>query len=135
MFDWRTCLSTFLNEEQVEDFAVVGHEGHRCVWAAKPGGLLASISPQEVEVIVEEDREILLRTGLTIAGIRCCVIRDNLFLPGDSLMDLITKGNNNRPICIGRTPTTLVFLMGKAGPYGGIMNKKVYDIIRNMESI
>ncbi|XP_068128930.1 profilin-3 [Hyperolius riggenbachi] len=133
MMDWRTCSSTFLSQNSTEDFAIVGHEHYTCVWAAKPGGLLASITPQEVGIIVGEDRSTFLQTGLTIAGKKCCVIRDNLFAPDEHLLDLITKGNDKRPICIGMTPEVLVVLMASAGVHGGILNKTVYDILRGLQ--
>ncbi|XP_075061404.1 profilin-3 [Mixophyes fleayi] len=133
MGDWRTYIGTFLKEEPVEDIAIVGNTGNRCVWASKPGGLLAAISPQEVGIIVGQDRKGFLQTGFTIAGKKCSVIRDNLLVPNDCVMDIRTKHRDNRSICIGMSSKTLVFMMGEKGVHGGTLNKRVHDIIEAMK--
>ncbi|XP_078506740.1 profilin-3 [Lissotriton helveticus] len=134
MGDWKTYINSFLKDRNVEDVAIVGHADNKSVWASKPGGLLAAISPQEVGVIVGMDRKTFLQTGITIAGKKCSIIRDNLMIEGDWVMDLRSKAGDSRSICIGKTSKALVFMMGQKGVHGGALNKKVHDIIKTMKS-
>ncbi|KAM8809853.1 profilin-3 [Eudromia elegans] len=134
MGDWKNYINCILKDRNVEDVAIVGHTDNRCVWASKPGGLLAAISPQEVGLITGPDRKAFLQTGLTVAGKKCSVIRDNLLVEEDDVMDIRTKGGDSRSICIGRTSRALIFLMGKRGVHGGALNKKVHEMIMGMKT-
>nr|XP_013805231.1 PREDICTED: profilin-3 [Apteryx mantelli mantelli] len=134
MGDWKNYIDCILKDRNVEDVAIVGHSDNKCVWASKPGGLLAAISPQEVGLITGQDRKAFLQTGITIAGKKCSVIRDNLLVEEDDMMDIRTKGGDSRSICIGRTPRALIFLMGKKGVYGGALNMKVHEMIMGMKT-
>ncbi|NXI67275.1 PROF3 protein, partial [Anseranas semipalmata] len=129
---WKYYINCILKDRNIEDVAIVGLSDNKCVWVTKPGGLLAAISPQEVGLITGEDRKKFLLTGITIAGKKCSVIRDNLLVEGDSVMDVRSKGSDSRSICIGKTPNALIFLMGKKGVHGGALNKKVHDMIAGM---
>ncbi|XP_044133203.1 profilin-3 [Bufo gargarizans] len=133
MEEWRTYVNTILKEEQVEDMAIVGYVDNRCVWASKPGGHLAAISSLEIEMIIGQDRKGFLQTGITIAGKKYCVIRDNLLVPNDHVMDLRSKEKDCQSICIGMSPKLLIFLMGKKGVQGGILNKRMHDIIKALK--
>ncbi|XP_019372025.1 PREDICTED: profilin-3 [Gavialis gangeticus] len=134
MGDWKSYINTILKDKNIEDVAIVGHLDNKSVWASKPGGVLAAISPQEVGVITGQDRKTFLQTGITIAGKKCSVIRDNLLVDKDAVMDARTKGGDSMSICIGKTPKALVFLMGKKGIHGGALNKKVHEMITTMKS-
>uniref|UniRef100_A0A8B9S8W8 Profilin n=1 Tax=Apteryx owenii TaxID=8824 RepID=A0A8B9S8W8_APTOW len=134
MGDWKSYIDCILKDRNVEDVAIVGHSDNKCVWASKPGGLLAAISPQEVGLITGQDRKAFLQTGITIAGKKCSVIRDNLLVEEDDMMDIRTKGGDSRSICIGRTPRALIFLMGKKGVHGGALNMKVHEMIMGMKT-
>ncbi|NWH43958.1 PROF3 protein, partial [Fregata magnificens] len=116
----------------VEDVAVVGLSDNKCVWAAKPGGLLTAILPQEVALITGEDQKTFLLAGITVAGKKCSVICDNLLMGEDNVMDVRSKGSDGRSTCIGKTPKALIFLMGKKGVHGGVLNQKVHDMIAGM---
>lgn len=130
---WNYYINSILADRNVEDVAIVGLFDNKCVWAAKPGGILAAISPQEVGLITGQDRKTLLLTGITIAGKKCSVIRDNLLVDEDNVMDVRSKGSDSRSICIGKTIQTLIFLMGKKGVHGGALNQKVHNIILGMK--
>uniref|UniRef100_K7G3E0 Profilin n=1 Tax=Pelodiscus sinensis TaxID=13735 RepID=K7G3E0_PELSI len=119
MGDWKSYINTVLKDKNIEDVAIVGHSDNKSVWASKPGGLLAAISPQEV---------------VTIAGKKCSVIRDNLLVEKDAVMDARTKEADSKSICIGKTPKALIFLMGKKGVHGGALNKKIHEMIASMKS-
>ncbi|XP_062981653.1 profilin-3 [Elgaria multicarinata webbii] len=133
MGEWKAYINTILKDKNIEDVAIVGYSDNKSVWASKPGGLLAAISPQEVGMITGQDRKSFLQTGITIAGKKCSVIRDNLLVDKDAVMDTRTKGGDNRSICIGKTAKALIFLMGKKGVHGGALNKKMHDMIASMK--
>ncbi|MGH0124136.1 UNVERIFIED_CONTAM: hypothetical protein FKN15_034820 [Acipenser sinensis] len=64
MGDWKDYIGTILKEKNVEDAAIVGYSDNKSVWASKPGGLLAAVNPQEVEVLVGKDRASFLKECL-----------------------------------------------------------------------
>ncbi|NXL90658.1 PROF3 protein, partial [Alectura lathami] len=129
---WMYYINCVLSDTSIEDVAIAGLSDNKRVWATKPGGLLAAISPQEVGLITGQDRRTFLLTGITVAGKKCSVIRDNLLVEGGNVMDVRSKGSDRRSICIGRTPNALIFLMGKRGVHGGPLNQKVHDMIAGM---
>ncbi|XP_014805953.1 PREDICTED: profilin-3-like [Calidris pugnax] len=131
---WTYYLSGILADRNVEDVAIVGLSDNEHLWAAKPGGVLATISLQEVGLITGWDRKTFLLTGITVAGKNCSVIRDNLLVDGDNVMDVRSKGSDSRSICIGKTPEALIFLMGKKGVHGGALNQKVHCMIVGMNA-
>ncbi|XP_058138905.1 LOW QUALITY PROTEIN: profilin-3 [Dasypus novemcinctus] len=132
MGDWKGYISAVLRDQRIDDVAIVGHSDNRCVWASRPGGLLAAISPQEVGVLTGHDRRTFLLAGLSLAGRRCCVIRDHLLAEGDCVLDARTKGQDGRSVCVGRTPRALLVLMGRRGVHGGVLNKTVHELIRGL---
>ncbi|OXB68305.1 hypothetical protein ASZ78_015245 [Callipepla squamata] len=131
---WNYYIDYVLSDKNIDDVAIVGLSNNKCVWATKPGGLLSAVSPHEVDLITGQDRKMFLMTGITIAGKKCSVIRDSLLVEGDNVMDVRSKGGDSRSICIGRTPNALIFLMGKTGVHGGVLNLKVHEMIAGMES-
>ncbi|XP_006631945.1 profilin-3 [Lepisosteus oculatus] len=133
MGEWKDYVAALLKEETVEDAAVVGCSESKAVWASRPGGVLAAVSPQEVEILMGNDRTSFLRTGITIGGKKASVIRDYLMIDEDSAMDIRTKGDEGKSIAVGRTAKALVFLIGKRGVHGGLLNKKVHDIVKYLK--
>ncbi|XP_001916689.1 profilin-3 [Equus quagga] len=134
MGDWKSYISAVLRDQRVDDVAIVGHSDNSCVWASRPGGLLAAISPQEVGVLIGPDRRTFLKAGLSVAGRRCCVIRDHLLAEGDGVLDARTKGLDGRAVCVGHTPRALLVLMGRRGVHGGMLNKMVHGLIRGLRA-
>ncbi|XP_059809203.1 profilin-3-like [Hypanus sabinus] len=128
MSDWRNYINVILKDKNVEDAAIVGHANNKAVWASKPGGILAAISPQEVSTLIGKDRKTFLQTGITIGGKKCSIIRDNLLVNNDEVMDVRMKGGQGKSICIGKTNKIMVFIMGKRGVHGGLLNKKVHEM-------
>ncbi|XP_051898811.1 profilin-3-like [Pristis pectinata] len=128
MSNWKNYINSILKDKNVEDVALVGHANNKAVWASKPGGILAAISPQEVSTLIGQDRKTFLQTGITIGGKKCSVIRDNLLVNNDGVMDVRMKGGQGKSICIGKTIKTMVFVMGKRGVHGGVLNKKVHEM-------
>ncbi|KAK4824474.1 hypothetical protein QYF61_015872 [Mycteria americana] len=128
---WKYYINGILADRNVEDVAIVGLSDNKCVWAAKPGGLLAAISPQEAALITGQDRNTLLLTGITVAGKKCSVICDNLLVDEDNVMDARSKDSD---ICIGKTPKALIFLLGEKGVQRGALNQRVHDMIVSMKA-
>ncbi|XP_038627386.1 profilin-3 [Tachyglossus aculeatus] len=134
MGDWRVLVEAVVRGGRVEDVAVVGHSANRCVWASRPGGLLAAISPQEVGLLTGPDHRAFLLDGFRLAGRRCYIIRDHLLLDGDGVLDGRTAGRDGRAVCVGRTPKALVVLLGRRGVHGGMLNKTAHTLIRLLQS-
>ncbi|XP_007474212.1 profilin-3 [Monodelphis domestica] len=132
MGDWKTYISAVLRDKRIDDVAIVGHSDNRCVWASRPGGLLAAISPQEVGILTGHDRRTFLQSGISLGGRRCCVIRDHLLEDGDGVLDARTKGLDGRSICVGLTPKALLVLMGRRGVHGGSLNKTTHHLIKGL---
>ncbi|XP_075399331.1 profilin-3 [Tenrec ecaudatus] len=134
MGDWKNFISAVLRDQRIDDVAIVGHVDNCCVWASRPGGLLAAISPQEVGVLTGFDRRTFLQSGLSVAGRRCCVIRDHLLAEGDNVLDARTKGLDARAVCVGHTPRSLLVFMGRRGVHGGVLNKTAHQLIRGLRA-
>ncbi|NXW30646.1 PROF3 protein, partial [Phaetusa simplex] len=132
--NWKYYLNSILEDRNIEDVAIMGLPDNDCVWEAKPGGLFTAISPQEVGLITGQDQTMFLLTGITIAGKKCSVIRDNLLVDEYNVMDVRSKGSDSRSICIGKTAEALIFLMGKKGVHGGALNQKVHNMIVGMNA-
>uniref|UniRef100_A0A4W3KAB7 Profilin n=1 Tax=Callorhinchus milii TaxID=7868 RepID=A0A4W3KAB7_CALMI len=122
--------STVLNDSTIEDIAIVGcTPKNKIVWACKPDGVLGNVTSVEVEVIIDKDRKSILQNGITIGGKKYSVIRDNMMLEKDPSMDIRTLGDEGKSICIGKSSKALVFLMGHKGVHGGVLNKKMHDMV------
>ncbi|XP_074673962.1 profilin-3 [Strix aluco] len=135
MTEWAGFIlaDNILADRNTEDVAIMGLSD-KCTWAAKPGGLLTAISPQEVGLITGHQRKMFLLTGITIAGKKRNVICDNLLVDEDNTMDIRSKGSDSRSICIGKKPKALTFLMVKKGVHGGALSQKVHDMIVGMKA-
>ncbi|NWX52671.1 PROF3 protein, partial [Steatornis caripensis] len=131
---WKYGIKGILADRNVEGAAILGLSDKKCVWAAKPGRLLAAISPQEVSLITGQDQKTFLLTGITVAGEKCSAIHDSLLVDEHNAMDVRSKGSDSKSICIGKTPKALIFLMGKKGAHGGALNQKVHDMIVGVEA-
>uniref|UniRef100_A0A8C8AE02 Profilin n=1 Tax=Otus sunia TaxID=257818 RepID=A0A8C8AE02_9STRI len=122
-----------VGDRNTEDVAIMGLSD-KCTWAAKPGGLLAAISPQEVGLITSQQRKMFLLTGITIAGKKHSAIRGSLLVDEDNVMDIRSKGSDSRSICTGKHPKALTFLMVKKGVHRGALSQKVHDTIVSMKA-
>ncbi|XP_069753528.1 profilin-2-like isoform X2 [Narcine bancroftii] len=89
--------------------------------------------PPEIDVLVGKDRQSFFTNGLILGGRKCSVIRDGLFVDGDSTMDIRTKSQTGEPtynVSVGRAGKILVFVMGKEGTHGGLLNKKAFSMAK-----
>ncbi|XP_043558693.1 profilin-2-like isoform X1 [Chiloscyllium punctatum] len=129
MSGWYCYVENLMADGNCQDSAVVGYTDAKYVWAAAPGGTFSVVTPTEIDVLVGKERNNLLTHGLVLGGKKCSVIRDQLFTDGDFTMDLRTKsqtGEATYNVSIGRAGKILVFVMGKEGTHGGLLNKKAY---------
>ncbi|NXT95511.1 PROF3 protein, partial [Anhinga rufa] len=126
-------IDNILADRNIENVAIGGLSDSKCVWEAKPGGLLAATLLQEVALITGQDWKTFLLMGITVPGKKCSVICDNLLVDEDNMMDVRSKGSDIRSICIGKTPKALIFLMSKKGVCGGALNQKICDMIAGMK--
>ncbi|XP_056408484.1 profilin-1-like [Hyla sarda] len=101
-----------------------------CVWAAHPCGSLSKITPAEIAALAAEDRTSFYTNGLTLGGVRCSLIRDNI---NDShTMDVRTKASEGPTynITIGKTNSAFVIVMGGEGIHGGTVNSKAHAMTK-----
>ncbi|XP_008939412.1 PREDICTED: profilin-3 [Merops nubicus] len=131
---WKQYVNSILADRNIEDVAIICLSDSKHMWAAKSGGPLTAILPEEVDLITGRDRKTFLLLGITIAGKKCSVIRDNLLVDEDNMMDVRSKGSDSRSICIGKSSKALIFLMGKKGVHGGTLNQKVHNMITSMKA-
>ncbi|XP_030621354.1 profilin-3-like [Chanos chanos] len=135
MTEWRDFIQVILKDKLVEDVAVVGLYDNRAVWVAKPGGILAAISPTEVEALVGKDRGTLCRMGITLGGRKMVVIRDHMIGPESRpcFVDLRTKNGDGKAVTVARSTKALVIVIGKRGAHGGLVNKRVCDLAMDLK--
>ncbi|XP_031223867.1 profilin-2-like [Mastomys coucha] len=94
-------------------------------------GNFNQISEEEVQTLLaREGREKLFLQGVTLAGIKCLLIRDNLFTQGNNSMDLRTKGQSrgSQAVTVVHMESVYFVVMGKKGTEGGPLNLKAFEI-------
>ncbi|NP_001090094.1 profilin 1 L homeolog [Xenopus laevis] len=129
MSGWNGYVDS-LTCDKVQEACICGYKGTPSVWACTAGGTFNNITASEISALVSDNREKLFVNGLTLAGMRCSVLRDEFAVADNQVMDLRTK-NPNGPtfnISICKTEQALVIVMGKAEVHGGCLNKKVFDM-------
>uniref|UniRef100_UPI00358E8783 profilin-2 n=1 Tax=Myxine glutinosa TaxID=7769 RepID=UPI00358E8783 len=134
---WDAYISSLVADGTVNDAVIYGLKT-RCVWASKAGGDFKSISPNEVDVLTGQDRTSLCVNGLTVAGKKCSVIRDNLFLDGDWTMDIRTKSSCGEPtynITIGMSTQVLVCVKANKDVHGGAINFKAFKVAKYLRDL
>ncbi|XP_078413486.1 profilin-3-like [Cetorhinus maximus] len=133
MLDWKEYIATVLQDGSIADIAIVGcTPKNKRIWACRSGGVLGQITSREIEVIIDKDRKSILQNGITISGKKYSIIRDNMLLEKNPSMDVRTLGDEGRSICIGKSSKALMFLMGQKGVHGGVVNKKMHDLVDSL---
>ncbi|XP_029932363.1 profilin-1 [Myripristis murdjan] len=112
----------------IRDAAIVGIEP-ASVWASTPN--MANITAAEIKVLTSSDKSKLYSTGVTIAGMRCTLIRDQ-FADEPFTMDIKTKAtptdSSTYNITVAKSKQTLVIVMGAKDVHGGEPNKRAYNM-------
>lgn len=127
---WQDCLKLFLQAEICSDAAVVTN----CppwLLASCPEGNFIQMTREEIQTLLaKERREKLFLQGVTLAGIKCLLIRDNLFTEGNNSMDLRTKGQSrsSQAVTVVQMGSVYLVVMGKKGTEGGPLNLKAFEI-------
>ncbi|XP_072373650.1 profilin-3-like [Scyliorhinus torazame] len=133
MLDWKEYIAAILQDSTIADIAIVGcTPKNKRIWACRSDGVLGQVTSQEIEVIIDEDRKSILQNGITIGGKKYSIIRDNMLLEKNPSMDIRTLGDEGKSICIGRSSRVLMFLMGQKGVHGGVVNKKMHDLVDSL---
>uniref|UniRef100_A0A8C4NGI1 Profilin n=1 Tax=Eptatretus burgeri TaxID=7764 RepID=A0A8C4NGI1_EPTBU len=94
--------------------------------------------PNEVDVLTGQDRSSLCVNGLTVAGKKCSVIRDSLFMDGDWTMDIRTKSSCGEPtynITIGMSTQVLVCVQANKDVHGGTINFKAFKVAKYLRDL
>lgn len=133
---WQVCINRLLREGSCWDAAVVSTAQHKLL-AAHQGGVLANLTKAEIQALLGRNRHILLTQGLTLGGLQCLVIRDNLYTHAHQYtMDLRTKlyrdnGDScTRAITVVLVNSVCLILIGLKGTQGGLLSMKAFELAR-----
>ncbi|XP_050997750.1 profilin-2-like [Acomys russatus] len=127
---WQGCINLSLESEICSDAAVITN----CppwLLACSPEGNFTQMTQEEIQTLLaREEREKLFLRGITLAGIKCLLIRDDLFTEGNKSMDLRTKGQprGSQAITVVQLESVYLVVMGKKGTEGGPLNLKAFEI-------
>ncbi|KAM6949211.1 profilin-1 [Aplochiton taeniatus] len=120
----------------VKDAAIVGYVfNEESVWASVPGGELSKLTAEEIKALVNKERSILFSSGVSLAGTKCTVLRDQL---GDDpwTLDLKTKTTEQQKdsfnITVAMSNKALVIVKGVKDVHGGKINKKAYEMAKHL---
>ncbi|XP_040271247.1 profilin-1-like [Bufo bufo] len=125
---WDDYIKNLLCPE-VQDACICGISPPS-VWAAKPGGNLGKITAAEITALAADDRSCFFLNGLTLGGIRCSVIRDNLL--DSHTLDVRTKvaEGPTHTITVAKTSKAFVIVMGGDNIHGGVVNAKAHTMAK-----
>ncbi|XP_008842618.1 profilin-2-like [Nannospalax galili] len=127
---WQDFMNLFQQTEIFSDAAIITNSPPWLL-ASSPEGNFFLITPEEIQfLLAREEREKLFLQGVTIAGIKCLLIRDNLYTEGNNSMDLRTKGQSrgSQAVAIVQMESVYLVVMGKRGIEGGPLNLKAFEI-------
>ncbi|XP_073510655.1 profilin-1 [Phyllobates terribilis] len=128
---WQDYITNIMGPD-MRDAVICGYKPFS-VWAAECGGELCKITAAEVQALVSEDHSSFFTNGLTIAGMKCSLLRDNFT---DSFtLDVRTKATEGPTynIAVAKSCTALILLMGKEGTHGGVLNAKVHAVAKYLQ--
>ncbi|XP_061540813.1 profilin-1-like [Phycodurus eques] len=129
---WQSYVDTLIGDGFIcQDAAVVGYEMDKSVWASYCPSSFATITPEQIDMLLSENRESLLIHGVTLGNVKCSVLRDSFDVDGDWTMDLRTKDAGGGPtynITIAKSLKAFVVVMGKGGVHGGKPHIKAQDM-------
>uniref|UniRef100_A0A452GMJ2 Profilin n=1 Tax=Gopherus agassizii TaxID=38772 RepID=A0A452GMJ2_9SAUR len=118
MSGWQEYISSLMRDGLCCDAAVISM-AHQQLLAAHPGGVLENMTQLEIQALLDRNRDTLLTKGATLGGVKCLVIRDNLYTDTNNYtMDLRTKQQEN--MCL--------ILVGQNGIQGGTLNLKAFKM-------
>uniref|UniRef100_A0A8C3YCL1 Profilin n=1 Tax=Catagonus wagneri TaxID=51154 RepID=A0A8C3YCL1_9CETA len=116
---WQDCITLFLQTGTCCDAAIITNSPPWLL-ASYPEGNLFQLTQEEIQILlVREGREKLFLQGITLAGTKCLLIRDNLYTEGNNTMDLRTKV---------QIESVYLVVMGQKGTEGGPLNLKAFEM-------
>ncbi|KAH0623131.1 hypothetical protein JD844_031115 [Phrynosoma platyrhinos] len=133
---WQRYINSAMKDGMYWDAAIVSI-AQKQLLIAHQGGILARMTTPEIQALLGRNRDILLTRGLTLGGLKCLVIRDNLY--GDAhynTMDLRTKllgDNSTRAIAVVLIDPVCLILIGEKGTQGGTLNLKALQTARSIK--
>ncbi|KAJ7305191.1 hypothetical protein JRQ81_011098 [Phrynocephalus forsythii] len=133
---WKGCINFIMRDTLCYDAAFVSVP-HRQLLCACPEGILAQVTKPEIESLFGSNREVLLTQGLTLGGLKCVVVRDNLCTKNQPrTMDLrmTFSGNSgehsNRAITVVLINPVGLILVGQRGVQGGTLSMMAFQAAR-----
>lgn len=131
---WQQHINSLMKDGLCWDAAVLSIAQQQFL-AAHHGGILAKLTKPEIQALLGRNRENLLTEGLTLGGLKCLVVRDNLYTDAHQYsMDLRTKlYSDNGESCTRAITVVLVnsvclILIGQKGIQGGTLNMKAFEM-------
>ncbi|XP_010971965.1 profilin-2-like [Camelus bactrianus] len=127
---WQDCLTLFLQTGMCCDAAIITNSPPWLL-ASYPEGNLFQLTQEEIQVLlVREGREKLFLQGITLAGTKCLLIRDNLYTEGNNTMDLRTKGQSrgSQAVTVVQIESVYLVVVGQKGTEGGPLNLKAFEM-------
>ncbi|EDL95985.1 rCG36335 [Rattus norvegicus] len=127
---WQDCVKLFLQSEMCSDAAVIANCPPWLLASSTEGNFIQMTQEEVQTLLTREGREKLFLQGVTLAGIKCLLIRDNLFTHGNNSMDLRTKGQSrgSQAVTVVQMESVYLVVMGKKGTEGGPLNLKAFEI-------
>ncbi|KAG9346413.1 hypothetical protein JZ751_006724 [Albula glossodonta] len=132
---WQSYIDNLTADGVVIEAAIAGCEsGQESVWASK--GEFCKITPAEIRQLMASDRSSLFSTGVTMGGVKCTVLRDNLNTDQNHTMDLKTKSSDTQPdtfnITVGKSNKALVIVKGAKDTHGGKLNPRAFSMAEHL---
>uniref|UniRef100_A0A8C4KRC7 Profilin n=1 Tax=Equus asinus asinus TaxID=83772 RepID=A0A8C4KRC7_EQUAS len=116
---WQDCITLFLQTGMCCDAAIITNSPPWLL-ASYPEGNFFQLTQEEIQILLaREEREKLFLQGITLAGTKCLLIRDNLYTEGNNTMDLRTKV---------QIESVYLVVMGQKGTEGGPLNLKAFQM-------
>uniref|UniRef100_A0A452RA55 Profilin n=1 Tax=Ursus americanus TaxID=9643 RepID=A0A452RA55_URSAM len=113
------CITLFLQTGMCCDAAIITNSPPWLL-ASYPEGNFFQLTQEEIQILLSrEGREKLFLQGITLAGTKCLLIRDNLYTEGNNTMDLRTKV---------QIESVYLVVMGQKGTEGGPLNLKAFEM-------
>ncbi|DAA12778.1 profilin-2-like [Bos indicus] len=127
---WQDCITLFLQTGMCYDAAIITNSPPWLL-ASYPEGNLFQLTQEEIQILLaREGREKLFLQGITLAGTKCLLIRDNLYTEGNNTMDLRTKGQSrgSQAVTVVQIESVYLVVMGQKGTEGGPLNLKAFEM-------
>nr|XP_045239439.1 profilin-2-like [Macaca fascicularis] len=127
---WQDCLTLFLPTGTCCDAAIITNSPPWLLASYSEGNLF-QLTQEEIQILLaREGREKLFLQGVTLAGTKCLLIRDNLYTEGNNTMDLRTKGQSqgSRAVTVVQIESVCLVVIGRKGTEGGPLNFEAFEM-------